>query len=164
MSAGEWGLVGVIVGGLITATVGGYFGWLDRRRDRRVAARIFYGDIAVVEAICKQVVGRRRWPDLVDLGPAIATWREFRGPFGAGVSALEWTQVGAFYSNLERFALMVRRGEPCTDGDIVVAEYLLSLTADALAVAARHTARGERERREVIRELAAPEPEPGEVD
>jgi hypothetical protein len=162
MSSGEWGLVGVILGGLITAALGGYFGWLDRRRDRRVAARVFYGDIAVAEAICKQVVGRRRWPDLVDFGPAIATWREFRGPFGAGVTALEWTQVGAFYSNLERFDLMVRRGEGCSDGDIVVAEFLLSLAPDALAVAARHTARSERERREVISELAAPGPEPDE--
>jgi hypothetical protein len=113
----------------------------------------------VAEAAFNIVIERKQWPDLLDFGPALQTWREFRADLASGVSALEWTRVGAFYSNLERSARMVRHGEPATDGDLKVAAMQVSYAEQAREVAAKHTARNKKEQDELIEELTPPKNE-----
>jgi hypothetical protein len=152
MSSGLWALIGVIIGGAITFAVQ----WWSRRQERvekrGVAARTLYGDMAVVEAVCEIILKTKMWPDRLDFAPAISTWVEFRGAFAPGVTALEWTHLGAFYSNLERTSLMIRPSQECSDGDLKVIKNLHRLAGRAKTAAAKHTAKTLKEMQEVVAE------------
>jgi hypothetical protein len=151
-------LAGGLIGSLATGLIRLFIDAANRRRRRRVAARAFYGDIAVAEAAFQSVLKSKQWPDFLDFNPALLTWREFRADLAAGVTALEWTYVGAFYSNLERAALRIRHGEQCNDNDLSVAKAQVAYATDALKIAAAHTAKRKNEQDEVIKELGAPPP------
>jgi hypothetical protein len=47
---------------------------------------------------------------------ALATWREHRPDFAAGVKPWDFVIVDAFYSNLERTVALFQPRQPATDG------------------------------------------------
>jgi hypothetical protein len=143
----------VIVGGLLTYGAQLAARRQERTEKRRVAARLFYGDLAVTEAICGVILETKTWPDRLDFTRALSTWVEYRSAFAAGLTALEWTHVGAFYSNLERTALMIRHSEPCSEGDLKAVANLKELATKATLTAAEHTAKRDKEMEEVVKEL-----------
>jgi hypothetical protein len=148
-------VIGAVIG---AAATGGVTAW-DARRERRlrrtIAARVVLGDLFITEAMLEIVLKYQAWPDRVDLAPAIATWREFRSDFAAGVEAWEWALVDSFYSSLHRTSLMVRTGESCTPGDLSVVSGLLHSVQAARKIVTPHAVPRERERRGVIEQLAS---------
>ncbi|HEX6665522.1 MAG TPA: hypothetical protein VF081_02890 [Solirubrobacterales bacterium] len=147
-------VLGAVIG---AASTGGVQAW-DARRSRRlrrmVAARVVQGDLYITEAMLEIVLKYKAWPDRLDLDSPISTWRQFRADFAVGVEAWEWAKVDSFYSSLHRTSLMVRAGQPCTDGDLAVAEELLEAARAARNVVTPYAVPGEGERREVIEQLA----------
>jgi hypothetical protein len=148
-------VAGAVIGAAATGGVQAWDAWRRRRLQRMVAARVVLGDLYITEAMLEVVLKYRAWPDRLDLGPPISTWRDFRADFAAGVEAWEWALVDSFYSSLHRTSLMVRIGEPCTNGDLAVAAELLQTAVAARKVAAPHAVPKERERRQVIEQLAS---------
>lgn len=148
-------VAGAIVGAAATGGVQAWDAWQRRRLQRMVAARVVLGDLYITEAMLEIVLKQGAWPDRLDLGPPISTWREFRADFAAGVKAWEWALVDSFYSSLHRTSLMVRVGEPCTSGDLAVATELLENAVAARKVTAPHAVPKERERRQVVEQLAS---------
>jgi hypothetical protein len=148
-------VAGAIVGAAAAGGVQAWDAWKRRRLQRMVAARVVLGDLYITEAMLEIVLKHGAWPDRLDLGPPISTWLEFRADFAIGVKAWEWALVDSFYSSLHRTSLMVRVGEPCTSGDLAVATELLENAVAARKVAAPHAVPNERERRQVVEQLAS---------
>lgn len=147
-------VLGAVIGAAATGGVQSWDAWRTRRLRRMVAARVIQGDLYVAEAMLEIVFRSKRWPDRLDLDPPIATWRQHRADFAAGVKAWEWARVDSFYSSLYRTSLMVRIGEPCTEGDLVVVAELLEAAGSARQIVTPHAVPTERERREVLGQLA----------
>lgn len=152
----EIGLIvlGAVIGAAATGGVQSWDAWRTRRLHRMVAARVIQGDLYISEAMLEIVLESKRWPDRLDLDSPRSTWRQHRADFAAGVKAWEWAKVDSFYSSLNRTSLMVRIGEPCTEGDLVVAGQLLGAAKVARQVVTPHAVPTERERREVVKQLA----------
>lgn len=147
-------VLGAVIGAAATGGVQAWDAWRGRRLRRLVAARVIQGDLYITEAMLEIVLERKAWPDRLDLDPPITTWRQFRADFAAGVKAWEWAKVDSFYSSLHRTSLMVRTGQPCTKGDLAVAAELLEAAKAARKVVTPHAVPTERERREVVDQLA----------
>jgi len=147
-------VLGAVIGAAATGGVQTWDAWRTRRLHRMVAARVIQGDLYITEAMLEIVLRSKRWPDRLDLDPPISTWRQYRADFAAGVKAWEWAKVDSFYSSLHRTSLMVRIGEPCSEGDLAVAAELLEAARAARQVVTPHAVPTERERREVLRQLA----------
>lgn len=146
-------VIGAVIGAAATGGVQAWDAWRNRRLQRMVAARVILGDLYITEAMLELVLKYEAWPDRLDLAAPINTWRQFRADFAAGVKAWEWARVDSFYSSLHRTGLMLRRGEPCTEGDLGVARELLDTAQNARKVVAPHAVPSERERTEVIERL-----------
>src|SRR6185295_11080969 len=123
-------LIGAIVAGV------GRILWdqVDKKQKQRVAARVILGDIAVSEEVFKLLIEREEWSPLTEFGPTLEAWREYRADFAGMTTAIEWAQVGAFYSNLERSARMVRPGQSCAEADLRVAASMVKYAEVAYAV------------------------------
>lgn len=147
-------VLGALIGAAATGGVQAWDAWRSRRLRRMVAARLVQGDLYITEAMLEIVLESRYWPDRLELDPPISTWRQFRADFAAGVKAWEWALVDSFYSSLHRTSLMVRRGQMCTGGDLTVARQLLDSAKAARKVVTPHAVPKERERRQVIEQLA----------
>lgn len=147
-------VLGAVIGAASTGGVQALDAWRARRLRRMVAARVIQGDLYIAEAMLEVVRKYKAWPDRLDLDAPISTWREFRVDFAAGVKAWEWAKVDSFYSSLHRTSLMVRISQPCTDGDLAVVAELLDAARDASRVVTPHAVPSERERREVVDQLA----------
>lgn len=147
-------VLGAVIGAVATGGVQAWDVWRSRRLRRLVAARVVLGDLFITEAMLEIVLKYRRWPDRLDLGPPVSTWRQFRADFAAGAKAWEWAKVDSFYSSLHRTSLMVRTGQPCTEGDLAVVAELLEAVREAREVVAPHAVPTERERREAVEQLA----------
>lgn len=147
-------VIGAVIGAAATGGVQTWDAWCNRRLRRLVAARVVLGDLYITKAMLEIVLKHKTWPDRLDLDPPISTWRAFRADFAAGVKAWEWAKVDSFYSSLHRTSLMVRTGQPCTEGDLAVAAQLLEMAKEARKVVTPHAVPTERERREVVEQLA----------
>jgi hypothetical protein len=147
-------VLGAVIGAAATGGVQAWDASRIRRIQRMVAARVILGDLYITEAMLELVLKYEAWPDRLDLDAPINTWRQFRADFAAGVKAWEWARVDSFYSSLHRTGLMIRRGEPCTDGDLAVARELLDTAQSARKVVAPHAVPSEKERAEVIGRLS----------
>jgi hypothetical protein len=146
-------VLGAVIGAVATGGVQAWDAWRDRRLRRLVAARVVLGDLIITEAMLEIVLKYRRWPDRLDLGPAISTWRQFRADFAVGATAWEWAKVDSFHGSLHRTSLMIRTGQPCTEGDLAVAAELRGAAKEAREVVAPHAVPTEQERREVVEQL-----------
>jgi hypothetical protein len=147
-------VLGAVIGAAATGGVQAWDAWRNRRLRRMVAARVIQGDLYITEAMLEIVLKHKAWPDRLDLDPPISTWRQFRADFAAGVKAWEWAKVDSFYSSLHRTSLMVRTGQPCTEGDLGVATELLEAARAARKVVTPHAVPSEREWRETAEQLA----------
>lgn len=147
-------VLGAVIGAAATGGVQSWAAWRTSRLRRMVAARVIQGDLYIAEAMLEMVLKFQRWPDRLDLDPPISTWRQYRADFAASVKAWEWAKVDSFYSSLHRTSLMVSRGEQCTDGDLAVAAELLEAARAARQVVTPHAVPTDRERREVLAQLA----------
>lgn len=148
-------VIGAVIGAASTGGVQAWDAWRQRRLRRTVAARVILGDLYIVEAMLDAILKRRAWPDRLDLDPPLETWRQFRADFAAGVMAWEWAVVDSFFSSLHRTSLMVRVGEPCTQGDLAVATELLESARTARQSVVPHAVPSEKERRRVMEQMAA---------
>lgn len=149
-------IVLVVIGAAATGGVQACWdAWRQRRLRRTVAARVILGDLYIVEAMLEVILKRRALPDRLDLDPPLETWRQFRADFAAGVMAWEWAVVDSFFSSLHRTSLMVRVGEPCTQGDLAVATELLESARTARQSVVPHAVPSEKERRRVMEQMAA---------
>lgn len=148
-------VIGAVIGAAATGGAQAWEAWRQRRLRQMVAARVILGDLYITEAMLKIVLERRAWPDRLDLDSPLATWHQFRADFAAGVAAWEWALVNSFFSSLHRTALMVRIGEPCTDGDLAVAAELLESARSSGRVVTPHAVPSKKERRLVIEQMAS---------
>lgn len=147
-------VLGAVIGAASTGGVQAWDAWRIRRLRRMVAARVIQGDLYITEAMLEMILKHKAWPDRLDLDPPISTWRQFRVDFASGVKAWEWAKVDSFYKSLHRTSLMVRIGQPCTESDLAVVAELLEAARGAGQVATPHAVPSERERREVVEQLA----------
>jgi hypothetical protein len=146
-------VIGAVIGAAATGGVQAWDASRNRRLQRLVAARVILGDLFITEAMLELVLKYQAWPDRLDLDAPINTWRQFRADFAAGVKAWEWARVDSFYSSLHRTGLMIRRGEPCTNGDLGVVRELLDTAQGARKVVAPHAVPSKKEGAEVIERL-----------
>jgi hypothetical protein len=154
MSAAGLVILGALAGAAASGGIQASVAWFDRKRRRRVAARLIYGDIVFAEAAFRLIGEQGIWSPRLDFGSAFETWREVRADFAAVCTALEWTQVGSFYANLERSARAAAVGGMLTGNDRVVCESMVRYAEDASPHAAKYIARSGLERDELVRELA----------
>jgi hypothetical protein len=112
-------ILGAIVVTLSTLAGNSWEGWQRRKREAQVAARVIYGDLQVLQAMCDTILGANAWPDRRDSEKLaegmIANWREQRVAFVGGVKAWEWALVDGVYSNLVR---TVPEHEPASPSQI----------------------------------------------
>jgi hypothetical protein len=140
----------VLIGAIVAGAGRILLDQVDKKQKQRVAARVLLGDIVVAEEVFNLAIERKEWSPLTEFGPTLEAWREYRADFAGATTAVEWTQVGAFYSNLERSARMVRPGQFCSEADLRVAASMVEYSKHAYAVAAKHVAGTEKERKEVL--------------
>ena len=80
-------VLGAIIGAAATGGVQLRVARKQRLLQRKVAARAILGDLYVTEQMLELVLRRRRWPDRLDIGAPLDTWREFR-------DAEDWPAAG----------------------------------------------------------------------
>jgi hypothetical protein len=100
VTAAVFGLLGVVVGGLITAGVEMWMGLLSRRRNARAAARILFADIHYGRSLIRgSLQGNRWWPEAIKL--PLDNWERYREALAVGIRLADWGVVAATYDNFE---------------------------------------------------------------
>lgn len=93
MTSALFGLLGVVVGGVLTGVVSA---GLDRVRDARralVAARLVQDDLSYIQAVLKVEIAEGVWKRLTPNEPALPfdAWSDGRDLLAAHLTFLEWT-------------------------------------------------------------------------
>lgn len=158
--------VGLIILGAIVVTLSALAGnsWEGRqrrKREARVAARVIYGDLQVLEGLCETILKANAWPNRLDAKTIadgmVANWREQRVAFVGGVKAWEWALVDGIYSNLVRTVPEHEPGQACTDSDIASLEALLQRIPRAGRIVLERAA-PKRQRAELVAQLTRDTP------
>jgi hypothetical protein len=92
MTAAIFGVVGVIVGGLLTDAVEYVFGRMRRAEETRVAARLVLVEFASCITAINQAITNRRW-DHVAEGLPTHQWDTDKAILAAAVSTDDWVVV-----------------------------------------------------------------------
>lgn len=100
MTQAIFGLVGVIVGGLLTAAVQGFQDWRSQLTLSRAAARLLSAELSVQQAILAR---RAAEPETVAEGgemPAVTDWPAQRVVMARALDDETWIAVAGAYANL----------------------------------------------------------------
>lgn len=117
-----FGLLGVIVGGLITAGVDERRRYIERRAQRRLAARILIDELTWVSASAREAADSRNLTLLRDSSDLVDAWRTHRHALGD----LAWEHWLALETTISH-AAMFDRTAPWSDraaaavGDLIEA-------------------------------------------
>jgi hypothetical protein len=117
VSAAVWGIVGVIVGGVITA-VSGYSAEWRQRRHRRAAARVT-ALIEIEEALEAIDLSEEAWAEGWNLVTWNETWQAIREPLAEFLALDSFRQVRLAYGSmfLLQRGLQTIGGQKVTDND-----------------------------------------------
>jgi hypothetical protein len=100
MTEAIFGLVGVVVGGVLSGGVG-YA--LERRRATNaatVAARLLADELAFALWVLKIALDARRWSDVPRYDFGVDLWAEHRALLASKLSVADWIQVSAAFRRL----------------------------------------------------------------
>jgi hypothetical protein len=99
MTGAIFGLVGVIVGGLLTGAVASFRDWRSQRALSRAAARLLSAELSVQQAIIEQRAAAADEPVSDDM-PTVADWPEQRVVMAKVLDDETWITVAGAYANL----------------------------------------------------------------
>lgn len=143
-------VIGAVIGAGATGGVQALITAKQRRLDRRVAARAILGDLYRTEGLLLGVLEYEQWPVAFDSQRPLETWTEFRGPFAAAVSGIEWLAVDEIFGLLHQVALAATLGNERVAPAEPLVRGLLSKLNEAQGIAARQAATSEAERRTIV--------------
>jgi L-fucose isomerase-like protein len=112
------GLIGVVVGGLLTGGVQLFLDWRKERRTVRQARRLVQGELLNAELILGTLANlpSKTWPSFLDVNAALPTsaWQEHRAQLSEVVDANLWNRLILAYAGLEadRVRLMTAKDLP----------------------------------------------------
>jgi hypothetical protein len=94
------GLIGVIVGGLLTGGTQLFLEWRRERNGHRRAKRLVAGELLHTEVILRSAYQRRQWPPIDDPQAVCpdAAWLENRAVLAGVLSQELWTQLVMVYA------------------------------------------------------------------
>jgi hypothetical protein len=95
-----FGLVGVIVGGLLTAAVQAFQEWRSQRKLSRAAARLLSAELSVQQEILQRRAANESAEPASDEMPAVADWPEQRVVMARMLDNATWIAVAGAYANL----------------------------------------------------------------
>ena len=97
MTAAIFGLIGVLVGGLLTSGIEAFQGWRSRGRQSRVAARVLFDDMWTSQQVIESGLDHRHWWE-PPLEMQTEGWQRcYRDHLAATMGADDWhTLAGAF--------------------------------------------------------------------
>lgn len=148
-------LLGALAGAVATNGGKEILAYFERKRQRRVAARLLYGDIVYAGRAFQLSMKKGAWSERLDFTSALETWREARTDFAAVASALEWVNVSAFYANLERSARSIRPGEKLSENDRVVCASQTRYANEASPAVVAYIAKNPKEQKELVTAITA---------
>jgi len=99
MASALFGFIGVIVGTILSGGVQAMIGWQDRKRQARVAAALIFADL---EHARRELAHLPMMPLNPHIESFLEVWHAQRSDLAAGVSPLEYHQLAAAFSELER--------------------------------------------------------------
>jgi hypothetical protein len=118
-----FGLIGVVVGGLLTAAVQAFQEWRSQRALSRAAARLLSAELSVQQYILEDRAAGERAERVSDEMPAVSDWPQYRAVMARVLDDEAWIAVAGAYANLllwqserqaSRETSVDRRGEMLT--------------------------------------------------
>lgn len=100
MTGAIFGLLGVIVGGLLTGAVADFREWRSQRTLSRAAARLLSAELSVQQEILQRRVEDLTRDPVSDGIPAVADWPEQRVLMAKTLDDPTWRAVAGAYANL----------------------------------------------------------------
>jgi hypothetical protein len=100
MTGAIFGLVGVIVGSLLAASVDAFREWRSQRTLSRAAARLLSAELSVQQDILQRRVDDASTQPPSDDMPAVADWPDQRVVMAKMLDDKTWVKVAGAYSNL----------------------------------------------------------------
>jgi hypothetical protein len=100
-----FGLIGVVIGGLLS---GGVSYLADRRRSKagtRIAARLMCSEIESNQVASRMSLGSRTWAQ-VKVGLKAEAWQGHQGPLASTLTDDEWGSVDTYYVLVLRLTQM----------------------------------------------------------
>lgn len=140
MIAALFGLLGVVVGGVLTGVV---TAGLDRVRDSRralVAARLVQDDLSYIQAVLKVEIEEGVWKRLTGDEPPLPfdAWNEGRDLLAAHLTFLEWTVASVAARQASRVVQVAptnpKAGHAITPGERANMETMLPDLQDGIDV------------------------------
>jgi hypothetical protein len=97
-----FGLVGVVVGAIVTGGVQVFLDWLHERRAVKRAKRLVSGELLQLITVLRSAYDTGRWPQWADISLAFDTsaWRDERPYLAAAVSLFSWTRLVGCYTQI----------------------------------------------------------------
>ncbi|MEN3285194.1 MAG: hypothetical protein V7607_6334 [Solirubrobacteraceae bacterium] len=115
MSDAVIGLVGVVVGAVVTGGVTAVGSWRARRRAARAALRLIHGDLMVALLLMERATNSDRWWALPAELPT-ARWERHRDALaGSHLSFDEWTTLDATFTRFAQIEATRAQGNAAGD-------------------------------------------------
>jgi len=118
VSAAIFGLIGVVVGALVT---GGVDYVMQRRREKaelRQARRVVAGELSDLWYQLETITAGDRWPgEVPEEWFASRMWEAHRPVLASQLSDEDWNELARIYSIATKFRAMFGAGEALTDED-----------------------------------------------
>jgi hypothetical protein len=95
-----FGLVGVVVGGLLTGAVQVFQEWRSQRTLSRTAARLLSAELSVQQWILEDRAADQSAEPVSDDMPAVSDWPQHRAVMARALDDKAWIKVAGAYANL----------------------------------------------------------------
>ncbi len=146
MTAAIFGLVGVIVGALLTGFVASTSAARRNRKAVRAAARLLLVDLAMAQSAYEQCLEKETWVVLPSRPISLEEWNQWKGLLASSISGgAEWKKLFAVFVDAQHFnaiAAVHQEGDPISRATSDAMAIALARTDEALPVLAPY-ARGE---------------------
>jgi hypothetical protein len=118
-----FGLIGVVVGGLLTAAVQAFQEWRSQRTLGRAAARLLSAELSVQQSLLEDRAADESAEPVSDQMPAVSDWPQYRAVMARVLDDEAWIAVAGAYARLflwhwkgpaSREAPEAKRGEMLT--------------------------------------------------
>jgi hypothetical protein len=148
MEAAIFGLVGVVLGAIITGGTQIFLDWRRQRHDLETAKRLIEGELLQSILVVRSLNDVEEWPPSFDVDRAFATsaWQEHRVQLARSLPEATWNEVVLTYAEMQTFrthvALLMDSADRTKDWSITDAsKKQFQRTIDALE-GARNRLRG----------------------
>jgi hypothetical protein len=110
MSEALFGLIGVIVGSLLTGGFQVLLRRRDERRGARSAARVIYAEAVFARDMLEAAIEHDEWRSLRVLDPVIDRWKALRDEYATGVNGWDFHVVAGGMAALEHLHVVRTNG------------------------------------------------------